>query len=69
VATSVDLVGEDEDEGALTEQTLAGDPVPASQAATGSQPRASTARPAPRQQPVRRPGAAKRRPSGKKKRR
>src|SRR5215469_2140541 len=71
-ATAVELVG---DSGADGRDDLAQDEafedqsVPASQPAAAAQPRAPGARPAgARQQPVRRP-AAKRRPSGKKKRR
>jgi preprotein translocase subunit SecF len=57
----------DSDEAAA--DSLEDEAVPAGQPAAGGPPRASTARPAgARQQPVRRP-AAKRRPSGKKKRR
>ena len=53
----------------LADDKLPGEPVPASQGTPAAQARAASARPpGPRQQPVRRP-AAKRRPSGKKKRR
>jgi preprotein translocase subunit SecF len=71
-ATAVDLASDsppDTDDDLAADAAIEDESVPASQPAAGGQARASSARPAgPRQQPARRP-AAKRRPSGKKKRR
>jgi preprotein translocase subunit SecF len=71
-ATAVDLASNspvDADGDLVPGEELEDESVPASQPAAAGQARAASSRPAgPRQQPVRRP-AAKRRPSGKKKRR
>ncbi len=68
--TEPDLDDQDVEDGELADEAAtAADPVPASRTTAGSAVRASGSRPAgARQQPVRRP-SAKRRPSGKKKRR
>jgi preprotein translocase subunit SecF len=68
-ADADELDGEALSDEPMSDDKLPGEPVPASQGTPGAQARAASARPpGPRQQPVRRP-AAKRRPSGKKKRR
>jgi len=69
-ATAVDLAGDDlvDSQDGVAADDAIDETVPAAQPAAGAQVRGPGVRPGPRQQPVRRP-AAKRRPSGKKKRR